>query len=240
MRNFSNTYIFSFSAIMIIIVAVLLSGAAMLLQPLQEKNVEIQKKKSILASINIESTQKDAETLYDKYIKETLVVNVKGEVLEGEDAFSIDMAEEMRKPDGERKLPVYLATLDNGEKKIIVPLQGKGLWGPIYGYISFNDDYNTVYGATFGHDKETPGLGAEIATHEFQKQFIGKRIFDKDGKFVSILVKKGGATPGNPHEVDAISGGTLTSKGLQAMLQVCLEDYVAWFEKQMKETEKNG
>ncbi len=234
MRDFSNAYIFRFSAIMIIIVAVLLSGAAMLLQPLQQKNVEIEKKKSILASVNIESTRNNAETLYDKYIKKTLVVDARGNEIQGEDAFKIDMKEEMSKPVNERKLPVYFGILDNGEKKIIVPLQGKGLWGPIYGYISFNEDYKTVYGATFNHDKETPGLGAEIATREYQKQFRGKTIFDKNGKFISILVKKGGATPGSPNEVDAISGGTLTSKGLQAMLQDCLSDYIAWFNKQMK------
>ena len=234
MRDFSNAYIFRFSAIMIIIVAVLLSGAAMLLQPLQQKNVEIEKKKSILASINIESTRKNAETLYDKYIKKTLIIDAQGNEIQGENAFKIDMKEEMSKPVNERKLPVYFGVLDNGGQKVIVPLQGKGLWGPIYGYISFNEDYKTVYGATFNHDKETPGLGAEIATRDFQKQFQGKTIFDKNGKFISILVKKGGASPGSPNEVDAISGGTLTSKGLQAMLQDCLSDYVPWFNKQMK------
>ena len=164
MRDFSNAYILRFSAIMIIIVAVLLSGAAMLLQPLQQKNVEIEKKKSILASINIESTRKNAETLYNKYIKKTLVIDAQGNEIQGENAFKIDMKEEMSKPVNERKLPVYFGVLDNGGQKVIVPLQGKGLWGPIYGYISFNEDYKTVYGATFNHDKETPGLGDKILT----------------------------------------------------------------------------
>ncbi len=235
MKDFSNAYIFRFSVILIFIVAVLLSAAAMLLQPLQEKNVELEKKQSILASINIESTRKNAEKLYDKYIKKTLVVDDQGNIKKGIDAFSVDMAEEIRKPHNKRNLPVYFSTLDNGEKKIIVPLRGKGLWGPIYGYISFNDDYKTIYGATFNNDKETPGLGAEISTRSFQKQFQKKTIFDKNGKFISILVKKGGATPGSPNEVDAISGGTLTSKGLQAMLQDCLSGYVPWFRKQMKQ-----
>ncbi len=232
MRDFSNAYIFRFSTIMIFIVAVLLSGAAMLLQPLQQRNVEIEKKLSILASINIESSRQDAGKLYKKYITESLVVDDQGNIKKGIDAFTINMAEEIRKPHSERDFPVYISALDNGDKKVIVPLRGKGLWGPIFGYISFNNDYNTIFGATFNDDKETPGLGAEISTRQFQKQFFGKTVFDPKGAFTSILVKKGGATPGSPNEVDAISGGTLTSKGMQNMLRDCLGGYVAFFKKQ--------
>ncbi len=235
MRDFSNTYIFVFSTVMIVIVAVLLSSAAMLLQPLQKRNVELEKKQSILASIRVEASRKEAEKLYDKYITGSFVVNAKGERVDGVEAFGIDMAAEIRKPVGERHLPLYIATLDDGSHKVIVPVRGKGLWGPVYGYISFNDDYNTIYGATFGHDKETPGLGAEIATRPFQEQFVGKRIFDEQGDFVSIRIVKGGAAPDDPHGVDAISGGTLTSKGLEATIRDCLSGYVAYFKKQQKQ-----
>ncbi len=235
MRDFSNTYIFVFSTILIVVVAVLLSAAAMLLQPLQQRNVEIEKKQSILASINIEASRKDAEKMYEKYITNSFVVNAKGEKVEGVDAFGVDMAVEIRKPLDEREFPVYISTLDDGTSKVIVPVRGKGLWGPVYGYISFNDDYNTIYGATFNHDKETPGLGAEIATRAFQKQFDGKKIFDDQGNFVSILIQKGGAAPGDPHAVDAISGGTLTSKGLEATIKDCLSGYIAYFRKQQEQ-----
>ncbi len=235
MRDFSNRYIFVFSTVMIVIVAVLLSSAAMLLQPLQKKNIELEKKQSILASIHVEVPRKEADKVFEKYITSSFVVNAQGEKVEGVDAFNVDMAAEIRNPVEERKLPVYIATLDDGSKKIIVPLRGKGLWGPIYGYISFDDDYNTVFGATFAHDKETPGLGAEIATKQFQKQFTGKKIFDENGNFTSIRVVKGGAPAGDPHGVDAISGGTLTSKGLEAMLRDCLSGYVAYFKKQQEQ-----
>jgi len=235
MRDFSNTYIFVFSTVLIVIVAVLLSAAAMLLQPFQKRNVEIEKKQSILASMNVVTSRKEAEKLYDKYITGSFVVNAQGDKVEGVDAFHVDMAAEIRKPVEERNLPVYVSTLDDGTVKVIVPVRGKGLWGPVYGYISFNDDYNTIFGATFNHDKETPGLGAEIATRKFQEQFIGKKIFDDQGNFTSILVQKGGAAPGNPHEVDAISGGTLTSKGLEASIKDCLSGYVAYFKKQQEQ-----
>ena len=115
-------------------------------------------------------------------------------------------------------------------------MQGKGLWGNIYGNLALEDDFNTVGGAVFTHDQETPGLGAEIAEKPFQEQFIGKKIFDENGKFTSILVTKGGIKmlPQNMqiHGVDAISGGTITSKGVSAMLKDDLQNYVAFFKNQ--------
>ncbi len=233
MKNFSNTYIFVFSAIMVILVAAILSSAAMLLQPKQQKNIEIEKKRKILASIGIETTTKNAEDLYGKYIKETYVVDVKGEQKEGLDAFSISMKDEMRKPEENRELPVYVGVLDDGRKEYIVPVRGTGLWGPIFGFVSFNDDFNTIYGTNFDHDSETPGLGAEITTQWFQDEFKGKKIFSSDGTFTSIEVVKGKADPNSNNQVDAISGSTLTSKGLEAMLHTCLSSYQAYFKKQL-------
>ncbi|HNZ72745.1 MAG TPA: FMN-binding protein, partial [Prolixibacteraceae bacterium] len=88
---------------------------------------------------------------------------------------------------------------------------------------------NTVYGAVFDHQGETPGLGAEIATKSFQQPFEGKQIFENSDQFVSIKVHKGGAKEGDIHGVDAISGGTITSKGLEAMLDSCLILYKPFF-----------
>ena len=113
--------------------------------------------------------------------------------------------------------PVFNSTTDNGEKVTIIPVQGKGLWGPIYGYVSLKSDMNTIYGVTFDHKGETPGLGAEINTTAFESMFPGKKLYEGD-KFVSIGVIKGGAKAADPHNVDAISGGTITSKGLEKML----------------------
>ena len=108
-------------------------------------------------------------------------------------------------------------------------MKGTGLWGPIWGYVSFKEDLNSVYGAIFAHAKETPGLGAEIDQPWFSDQFIDKKIFDERGDFISIKVMKGGADPDDEHAVDAISGGTITSVALQEMLKNCLVNYEVYF-----------
>lgn len=118
-----------------------------------------------------------------------------------------------------------------GEVMYVVPLTGKGLWGPVWGYIALNSDCTTVQGAVFDHKGETPGLGAEIAYAPFHAQFVGKQLF-KDGEFKSITLTKGvGSSTGNPFAVDAVSGGTLTSNGVRDMLWNCLHDYVPFFLK---------
>lgn len=202
---------------MVIVVAVLLSLAATLLQPRQDKNLELEKKISILASINIPATTVNTEELYDKYITGSSVLNSKGDEIPGVDAFTVVLRVEQRKPLDQQYLPVYNASAENGEKLIIIPVEGKGLWGPIFGYVSLQSDMNTIYGVTFDHKGETPGLGAEINTTPFESMFHGKKLYE-DGNFVSVQVIKGGTTPENPHGVDAISGGTITSKGLEKML----------------------
>jgi Na+-transporting NADH:ubiquinone oxidoreductase subunit C len=224
MKEFSNRYIFIFSAVMVVAVATLLSLAATLLQPRQQKNLEIEKKKSMLESIGVPSTHETTESLYDKYIKESFVLNSKGEVVQGVEAFNVVLSIEQKKPIEQQYLPVFNAVPDNGKKVIIIPVEGKGLWGPIYGYVSLESDMNTIFGVTFDHKGETPGLGAEINTTGFESMFPGKKLFD-EGKFVSIGVLKGGAKPDDPHSVDAISGGTITSKGLEKMLKDCIVKY---------------
>ena len=217
MKEFSNRYIFIFSAVMVIVVAILLSLAATILQPRQSRNLEIEKKQSMLESIGILSTVQNAEELYDKYIEEGFVINSKGEPVESVDAFTVELRAEQRKPVTEQLLPVFNAESDTGEKLTIIPVEGKGLWGPIYGYVSIKPDMNTIHGVTFDHKGETPGLGAEINTTPFESMFNGKELYESD-QFVSIGVLKGGAPENDPHNVDAISGGTITSKGLEDML----------------------
>jgi len=215
---------------MVIIVATILSLAATLLKPQQEKNLEIEKKKSMLESINIPADRKNAEDLYAKYIKEGFVINSKGEQINGIDAFTVDLKKEQAKAIENQSLPVFYATPDDGERVIILPLEGKGLWGPIWGYISLRSDMNTVYGITFDHKGETPGLGAEINTTAFESQFRGLKIFD-NGTFVSIKVLKSNEEPVKEHSVDAISGGTITSKGLERMMFDCISKYQEYLKK---------
>jgi len=118
----------------------------------------------------------------------------------------------------------------------IVPLFGKGLWDDIWGYIALDSDKNTIVGATFDHKGETPGLGAEIREIWFQKQFVGKKIFDKPNdfsknNFVSVCTVKGGAKADDTHGVDAISGGTVTSNKLSIMINERIQHYLAYFNK---------
>lgn len=226
---FSNRYIFIYSSVMVIIVAVALTIVAVQLKPAQQYNERVEKMQNILTSVNIESTPKNAETLYNKYIVASLVVDNKGGIREGADAFSIDMRLENKKTSDQKNLPVFICVNDASDSLYIVPLRGKGLWGPIWGYISFKKDLNTIAGCMYAHKGETPGLGAEIDTRTFQEQFFGKSIFDDQRNFVSVIVHKGGAEKDDIHGVDAISGGTITSKGLEDMLRDGLKEYTPYF-----------
>jgi Na+-transporting NADH:ubiquinone oxidoreductase subunit C len=219
-RN-SNTYTFIYAAVMVIVVAAVLASAAMALKNRQNKNIEIEKKQNILASVNISSTADDAERIYAEKIRNQYVVNTKGDIVEGEDAFQIDLKKEKAKPTDERLLPVFECQTESG-LKYIFPMRGTGLWGPIWGYVSLNEDMNSIYGANFDHQGETPGLGAEIATSWFQESFSGKKIFDDSGNLVSVTITKAGQEAPETYSVDGISGGTITSKGLENML---LEDF---------------
>ncbi|HUW08025.1 MAG TPA: NADH:ubiquinone reductase (Na(+)-transporting) subunit C [Williamwhitmania sp.] len=239
MNKQSNRYIFIYSSVMVILVAAVLAIASIVLKPFQDKNVEIEKKSNILRSVgliapqNVASKDKWTEDAYSKHIVNTFVIDSLGNPKKGIDAFSIDMKAEIAKPGKDRDLPVFEYKDDKGQVLYIIPVRGRGLWGPIWGYVSLESDFNTIAGTTFDHESETPGLGAEINTPAFQAQFKGKKIFEGN-TFTSIKVMKGGATPGNMHEVDAISGGTLTSRGLEAMLLDCLRPYEYYFQKNKK------
>ena len=275
MKNFSNTYIFIFSAVMVVVVAALLSLVAQKLKPAQDMNIKVETMQNILKSVHIESTEKNAEELFDQYIAESYVIDSKGEKVEGVVAIDVDLKKEVDKIDkikklegmikeqrispfkafvsgfikskkedtreireqiqqteGSRLLPVYVCT-DNKDTYYVFPVRGKGLWGPIWGFISLKSDMNTVYGAVFDNSKETPGLGAEIDQTWFQQEFDGKKLY-KDGVFNSINVVKGGTDASNPYGVNAISGATITSKGVEAMLYDCLISYEPFFEKLRK------
>lgn len=229
----SNKFTLIFASIMVLVVAVLLASAAIQLGPLQQQNVKLEKMQDILSSIGIESEPKEAEKLFNQYIQEQIVLNKQGELTKNDvSAFDIDLKKEQDKvkagKSDEQLFPLFIINKD-GNKYYVIPVRGKGLWGPIWGYIALQEDMNTMYGASFGHKGETPGLGAEINTPMFQDQFEGKTIFDESGNFVSVKVIKGGAAPNNMHGVDAISGGTVTSNGVTNMLHSTLENYIPYF-----------
>jgi Na+-transporting NADH:ubiquinone oxidoreductase subunit C len=240
MKHFSNTYIFIFSLIMVTLVAILLSFVSMQLKPRQEMNIQVEKKQDVLRSVGqakkldeVSDKNSYVDGEFSQYITDSYVVNYQGEVVDGADAFEtmLDLENQIREPREKRLYPVFVYSENGGPKKYVVPVRGKGLWGPIWGYIALKEDLNTISGAVFDHQGETPGLGAEISTDWFQAPFAGKTLFNEDGEFVSVEVVKGGADPASAHQVDAISGGTITSKALEAMISDCLQGYVAYFKK---------
>lgn len=236
MHKDSNKATFLFSSGMVVVIAVMLSVAAISLGPYQARNIRIEKMENILTSVGIESEAKTAEKIFAQYITEQVVLNNKGELQTGgTPAFDIDLKKELDKAktgnEDKELFPLFVCHKD-GKSFYIIPVRGKGLWGPIWGYIALEGDMNTVAGVSFGHKGETPGLGAEIETERFQKEFVGKKILDEQGNFVSVKVVKGGASPNDLHGVDAVSGATITSNGVTEMLKRTLENYIPYFKKQ--------
>ena len=223
-----NSFTFGFTTIMVIIVSALLSIAYIKLKPYQDRNIELEKKQNILSSVGITVDRDNAEAKYSIYIKSEIVLNNKGEEVEGS-AFDVDLGKEIKKDVNTQLLPLFISEVD-GATRYIIPLRGKGLWGPIWGFIALEDDVNKVYGAVFDHEKETPGLGAEINTPIFQEPFAGKTIFEGE-MFTPIKVIKGGPKEGDMHAVDGISGGTITSNGVSDMLSERLNMYLPYFNK---------
>ena len=197
----ANGYIIVYSCLMVVIVAFLLAFVSSALKPQQDINVALDKKKQVLAALNIRDlSDSEAEKKYSEVVKK-------------DEAFALNSSDYK-----EGRLAIYECEVD-GVKKYVVPVYGMGLWGPIWGYVAVNDDCNTVYGAYFNHDSETAGLGAEIKDSKaWQDKFIGKTIYDANGTPVLKVVKSSEVK--NPQsEVDGVTGATLTSNGVSDMLQ---------------------
>jgi Na+-transporting NADH:ubiquinone oxidoreductase subunit C len=206
---------------MVVLVAVVLAFTSQSLRTYQKTNEDNDKRQQILRSIHVQATPNEAKTKYDALIKDAYLVNDTGEKLEG-DAFAADVAKSF----AAHEYPVFIATVD-GATKYIMAMQGSGLWGALWGYIALDDDKNTVFGADFSHAGETPGLGAEIATESFGNEFSGKKIFQQ-GEFKSIAIVKPGKSAIGQDYVDGISGGTITSQGVDKMIFDSLSGYVSF------------
>lgn len=251
---FSNSYIFKYAAVMVILVAAILAGAAIILQPAQDRNIKVEKIQDMLASAKINSTPQDAEELYKEHIIQEILISEDGEVVSlYEDgkftkgdrrAFDVDLKSELKlkqdvaagKSTQKPVYPLFVCEKDS-DTLYIIPLRGNGLWGPVWGNMTLKSDLSTVEGVTFGHKGETPGLGAEISTPMFEDQFPGKKIFDDNGEFTSVNVIKGGVKNSNidpVHGVDAISGGTITSMGVNAMIANNLSNYISYIKNHKK------
>ena len=218
----SNSYTIIYASVMVVIVAFVLAFTSASLKSTQNKNVELDKMKQILHALNVDTKGQDAEKVYKQYVKADQIMNATGEVVAETGGFKIELKSELAKPLEKRQLALYVCEVD-GKTKYVLPLYGAGLWGPIWGYVGLNEDKNSVFGVYFSHQGETPGLGAEITTADFQNQFLGKHVL-KEGA-VALGVEKNGKVTEPDYQVEGISGGTITSKGVDAMLKSCLGQY---------------
>jgi Na+-transporting NADH:ubiquinone oxidoreductase subunit C len=204
-----------------IILGFLLSFAATSLKAKQDFNIEIDMKKNILRSLSIPSdqsqklSQSDIQKLYDEEIT-TLYIDESG----------------MKSDNG--ALSVYIAT-DRGQPTgYSIPISGKGLWSTIYGYIALEPDGITVKGITFYQHGETPGLGGELEKDWFTSNFVGKQIYNEEGDLVSIEIVKGQVNQNDInaiHQVDGISGSTLTGKGMNQFIAQDLNIYKPFLDR---------
>lgn len=222
MNTNSNSYTIIYASVMVVIVAFVLAFTSASLKSTQNKNVELDKMKQILHALNVDTKGQDAEKVYKQYVKADQIMNATGEVVAETGGFKIELKSELAKPLEKRQLALYVCEVE-GKTKYVLPLYGAGLWGPIWGYVGLNEDKNSVFGVYFSHQGETPGLGAEITTADFQNQFLGKHVL-KEG-VVALGVEKNGKVTEPDYQVDGISGGTITSKGVDAMLKSCLGQY---------------
>ena len=235
MNRDSNAYTFLFAAAMVLVVASSLAFTATSLKSRQADNIRKEKMQNILATIGIETDREQAEELYKKHVKEALALTATGSVDAQTDAFTLKLNQEIKKPALEQRFPLYIAEVE-ADKYYIIPLRGAGLWDAIWGYIALESDKNTIKGAVFDHKGETAGLGAEITQQWFQDRFKEEKVFDTSGTLVGINVSKTNNDPTdsdkNDHEVDAISGATITGDGVTAMIYERLQHYLPYFNQE--------
>lgn len=217
----SNFYVISFMAGITIVLGFLLSFTAASLKAKQDFNIEIDIKKNILSSLNIpaDQSQKLSQSAIQKLFEEEITT------------LNIDESG-MKSDDG--ALSVYIATDGEQPTGYSIPISGKGLWSTIYGYIALESDGKTVKGITFYQHGETPGLGGELEKDWFTSNFVGKQIYNKEGELVSIEIVKGQVNPSNInaiHQVDGISGSTLTTKGMNQFIAHDLNIYKPFLDR---------
>ncbi len=218
MNTNSNSYTIIYASVMVVIVAFLLAFVNSSLRDLQGKNVELDTKKQILSALGVTEVE-DAEKAFAEYVESDMIVAKDGSLSKYEGKFVTAYEKEYKEND---RAHVFVCNV-KGEKKYVIPVFGAGLWGAIWGYVALDEDKNTIFGTYFSHASETPGLGAEIALPHFQSLFVGKHVME--GESVALSVVKNGKVANPEFEVDGISGGTITSNGVDAMLKNCMGQY---------------
>lgn len=235
MNSSLKTIIVAF--VLCVVCSVLVSSTAVLLKPIQVKNVELDMKKNILAAGGMYEEGADVEELFKKV--ETIIVDFKTGQKVDMDPVNYDMETAEKNAETAVRIPseldiaglskrsnyakVYLTRNDSGGiKNVILPVKGKGLWSTMYGFLALEQDGNTVAGFAYYKQGETPGLGAEVDNPKWKAQWIGKKLFDENGKPVFKVSKN---NLGTDHEVDALAGATITGNGVQTSTNYWMSDH---------------
>ena len=232
----SNGYVIRFAIIMSLVLGGSLALAKMLLKDKQAKQIELDTKKKILGAVITLDTSLEPDAILKMYEDrvESILVDINGDVVENAEvtAEKIDIGKNHKLDPKERMYPVFKYSNEAGElEAYILPTFGAGLWDWISGFVALDKDLNTVKGVAFDHKQETPGLGARITEEGVKSRYKGKTIFE-GSELVSIEMVKGeGNADLNQHEVDGLSGATMTAKGVNKMFDHYFECYQAFFEK---------
>ena len=220
----SNVYTIVYAAVMVIIVAFLLVFVSQSLKERQTANVINDTKQQILAALELRDLP-DVAGKYDEVIKADNLMKADGSLV----AYNGDFNTSYKSEFDNGNLHVFEAVVDS-KTKYIIPMNGLGLWGTIWGYIALNDDRSTVYGVYFSHSSETPGLGGEIAGLKFQSRFPGKQVVNGNEVALQVL-KYGKADNSSKFEIDGVTGATITSTGVNAMINKVLSAYLPFLTK---------
>jgi Na+-transporting NADH:ubiquinone oxidoreductase subunit C len=246
-RTDSTRYTFLFAAAVCVACALLVSVAAVGLKDKQDTNARLYRQKNVLLAAGLvkpgdDVSDRELLAIFDRNIRIRLVDLKSGELLpEGRiDEKNFDQRRARNDPATSRaaapnaaqiqRLPnyaaVYLVQRQGGAiEQVVLPVEGVGMWGTCYGFIALDRDGNTVRGLTFYEQKETPGLGGEIANPKWQALWQGRKVFDAQWQ-PKLTVLKGHAGPPeqDPHRVDALSGATITSNGVARLIGFWFSD----------------
>ena len=250
MNTNSNTYTVIYTTIIVMLVAAILAFVSQSLKARQEANEKADTISQMMTAAQF-STKAELQKIgnkavlekYGEEIGQAFTVGTDGKKISDLKLDEVYSPKQLKKQnykikDGEgAEIPVFI--FKNGVT--VVPVYGAGLWGPVWGYIAFEPSSNTIKGAYFDHESETAGLGAKIKDDpEFQGEFVGENADFTTANVFDIV--KGGA-PRNPdgtsvvdNKIDAITGATMTSNGLDAAIDTWLGAYSAYFKGAVAET----
>ncbi|MBL4637954.1 MAG: Na(+)-translocating NADH-quinone reductase subunit C [Proteobacteria bacterium] len=224
-----------------LVCSILVSTSAVILKPLQVANKKADIKKNILAVTGLLTEEADVDAIFEQF--ETKVVNLETGKYQDIDAATYDQRKASSDPAQSVKLSskqdiagigsraklatVYVLKDGDTVKQVVLPVHGYGLWSTLYGFISFDADFNTIGGLRFYQHAETPGLGGEVDNPKWRKQWQGKKAFNDQGE-LKIEVIRGFVdykVAGSEHKVDGLSGATLTSRGVSNLVKYWLGDH---------------